>query len=58
MKILMIHQHYFPEMSGTARRTRELAESFVKNGHKVSVLTSFPREFRSTYFECKVYIFF
>jgi len=46
-KILMIHQHYFPEMTGTARRTKELAESFVKKGHKVSVVTTFPREFRS-----------
>ena len=43
----MIHQHYFPEMSGTARRTKELAESFVKRGHEVSVVTSFPREYRS-----------
>ena len=47
LKILMIHQHYFPEMAGTARRTKELAESFVKRGHKVHVITSFPREFRS-----------
>ena len=47
MKILMIHQHYFPEMSGTARRTKELAESFVKKNHEVTVLTSFPRDFRS-----------
>ena len=43
----MIHQHYFPEMSGTARRTKELAENFVKKGHHVSVLTSYPRKFRS-----------
>ena len=47
MKILMVHQHYFPEMSGTARRTKELAESFIKRGNEVSVVTSFPREFRS-----------
>ena len=32
MNILMIHQHYYPEMSGTARRTKELAENFVKKG--------------------------
>jgi len=43
----MIHQHYYPEMTGTGRRTKELAESFVKKGHKVNVLTSFPRDFRS-----------
>ena len=47
MNILMIHQHYYPEMSGTARRTKELAENFVKKGHQVSVLTSYPRKFRS-----------
>ena len=47
MKILMIHQHYYPEMSGTARRTKELAESFVKMNNTVSVITSFPRDFRS-----------
>jgi glycosyltransferase involved in cell wall biosynthesis len=47
MKILFIHQYYFPEMSGTARRTKEMAESFVKKGHKVSVITSFPRSTRT-----------
>ena len=47
MNILMIHQHYFPEMSGTARRAKELAEHFVKKNHKVSIITSFPREYRS-----------
>ncbi len=43
----MIHQHYFPEMAGTARRTKELAEEFSKLGYKVTVITSFPREYRS-----------
>ena len=47
MKVLMIHQHYYPEMSGTARRSKDLAESFVKRGHLVSVITSYPRNFRS-----------
>lgn len=47
MKILMIHQHYFPEMTGTARRTKELSEAFVNKGYKVKVITSFPRDFRS-----------
>ena len=47
MNILIIHQHYFPEMSGTARRAKELAEHFVKKNHKVSIITSFPREYRS-----------
>ena len=47
MNILIIHQHYFPEMSGTARRAKELAESFVKQGYSVTVITSYPRDFRS-----------
>ena len=34
-------------MTGTGRRTRELAENFVKQGHSVTVITTFPREFRS-----------
>ena len=34
-------------MAGTARRTKELAESFTKMGHGVKIVTSFPREFRS-----------
>jgi len=34
-------------MSGTARRTKELAESFVKMGHYVTVITSYPRNYRS-----------
>jgi len=56
LSILMIHEYYFPEMTGTGRRTRELAESFAKNGHKVTVLTSFPRAFRSmSDLNCKSY---
>jgi len=34
-------------MAGTARRSKELAENFISKGHKVSVLTSLPRDFRS-----------
>ena len=34
-------------MSVTARRTKEMAESFMKKGHKVSVITSFPRSTRT-----------
>jgi len=46
MNILFIHQYYFPEMSGTARRTKEIAETFAKKGHDVTVITSFPRSNR------------
>jgi colanic acid biosynthesis glycosyl transferase WcaI len=47
LKILLIHQHYFPEMSGTARRAKELAESFVNQGYFVTIITSYPRDYRS-----------
>ena len=46
-KILFIHQQYYPDMAGTARRTRELAEGLSRRGFDCSVLTSFPREYRS-----------
>jgi len=46
-KIIVLQQHYFPEMAGVARRTKELSEEFTRKGHSVTVLTAFPREFRS-----------
>ena len=42
-----MHQHYYPEMVGGARRAKELSEKFVKNGHSVTVLTTYQRDFRS-----------
>ena len=46
-KILLLQQHYYPEMAGVARRAKELSEQFVNNGHTVTVFTTYPREFRS-----------
>jgi colanic acid biosynthesis glycosyl transferase WcaI len=46
-KILLFQQHYFPEMAGCARRAQELSEQLVKNEYSVTVITTFPREFRS-----------
>jgi len=46
-KILIFQQHYFPEMAGVARRTKELSEEFIRAGHLVTVVTTFPRDFRS-----------
>jgi glycosyltransferase involved in cell wall biosynthesis len=46
-KIIVLQQHYFPEMAGVARRAKELSEEFVKVGHSVTVVTTFPRDFRS-----------
>ena len=45
--ILLFQQHYYPEMAGCARRAQELSEKLKKNGHSVTVFTTFPREFRS-----------
>ena len=46
-KIILLQQHYYPEMAGVARRAKELSEQFVKNGHVVTVFTTYPRDFRS-----------
>jgi len=46
-KILLLQQHYFPEMAGVARRAKELNEEFIRVGHLVTVVTTFPRDFRS-----------
>tara|TARA_Y100000590_G_scaffold346139_1_gene396255 strand:- start:17130 stop:18305 length:1176 start_codon:yes stop_codon:yes gene_type:complete len=34
-------------MAGVARRAKELSEEFTKNGYSVTVVTSYPRDFRS-----------
>ena len=47
LRIVILQQHYYPEMAGVARRAKELSESFVKFGYNVSVFTSYPRNFRS-----------
>ena len=38
--ILFIHQHYYPEMAGTARRTKEVAEALAKNIHLTIIPSS------------------
>ena len=43
MKILFIHQHYYPELVGTGRRATEMCELLAKKGHDITVLTSFPK---------------
>lgn len=42
MNILFISQYFPPEMGAPAARTYELARSWVKAGHRVTVLTAFP----------------
>lgn len=48
MNILLIHQHFFPEPSGTAKSAYEIARYFATKGHDVKVITEFPnRNFQS-----------
>lgn len=42
MKILLITEWFPPVKGAAAKRTRMMAESLQKQGHKVTVLTSFP----------------
>jgi len=49
MQILLIHQHYYPELGGTAKTTTEIAEYLAENGHQVTVISEYPnRGFQST----------
>lgn len=48
MKMLFIHQHFYPEESGTAKSCTEMAVYFASQGHNVAVITGFPnRSFKS-----------
>lgn len=45
MKILLVVAYFPPEIGSAAHVYYDLARAFVKNGHEVHVLTSYPREF-------------
>jgi len=45
MKILMVVSYFIPEIGSAAHVYFDLARAFVKKGHGVDVLTSYPREF-------------
>jgi len=45
MKILMVVAYFLPEIGSAAHVYFDLAKAFVKKGHKVDVITSYPREF-------------
>lgn len=48
MNILLIHQHFYPEESGTAKSCTEMAQYFASRSHDVTVITEFPnRNFES-----------
>ena len=49
MNFIFIHQHFYPEESGTAKSCTEMAEYFASIGHDVTIITEFPnRGFSST----------
>ncbi|CEA12620.1 glycosyltransferase family 4 protein [Methanobacterium formicicum] len=45
MKILMVVAYFPPEIGSAAHVYYDLARAFIKKGHEVHVLTSYPREF-------------
>lgn len=45
MKLLMVVAYFPPEIGSAAHVYYDLAKAFVKKGHEVHVLTSYPREF-------------
>ena len=53
MKILLIHQHFYPEPSGTARSAYELAKNLSSKGHVVTVITEFPNRNFQSFSDCK-----
>ena len=42
MKILIISQFFYPEIGAAANRAYELGRMFIRKGHSLSVLTTFP----------------
>lgn len=49
MKILMVVANFVPEIGSAAHLYFDLAKGFLKRGHEVDVITSYPREFYLTY---------
>lgn len=45
MKILMVVAYFIPEIGSAAHIYYDLAKAFVKRGHEVDVITSYPRKF-------------
>lgn len=48
MNILLITANYAPEIGSSAQIYQDLANGFVKNGHTVHILTSYPRDYTMT----------
>lgn len=48
MKILMIVSGFVPEIGSGAQINYDLARSYVKHGHTVDIITSYPRKYKLT----------
>ena len=48
LNICLITANYAPEIGSSAQIYQDLANGFVKNGHRVHVITSYPREYTRT----------
>jgi len=45
MHVLLVVSNYYPEVHGASHLYQDLAKGFIKKGHKVSVVTSYPRSY-------------
>jgi glycosyltransferase involved in cell wall biosynthesis len=45
MKILMVVAYFVPEIASAAHVYFDLARAFIKKGHEVDIITSYPRKF-------------
>lgn len=45
MKILLVVAYFIPEIGSAAHTYYDLAKAFIRRGHEVDVITSYPREF-------------
>jgi glycosyltransferase involved in cell wall biosynthesis len=45
MKILIVVNNFYPEIGSAAHIYYDLAKAFIKRGHEIDVITSYPRKF-------------
>ena len=45
MKILLVVSNFIPEIGSASHLYYDLAKAFIKRGHEIHILTSYPREF-------------
>lgn len=52
MKLLLVVAYFVPEIGSAAHIYFDLAKAFVRRGHEVHVITSYPREFNLSKDDC------